>query len=171
MITLTKSDMNGYFCETDPGEPGWNSPRLSINDLEARFISEFARDRTVLEIGTGLGVSTRKMAEVAKFVYTVDIDPWVAQSVAPSLPKNVYFFPSITDYGIMPGFDMAFVDGCHGYEQCLKDIADVKRLVKTGGLMAFHDYKMPAISRACAVSKFNIVLVGTFAGIGIGWND
>ena len=171
MVELIKSEMNGYYCNTDPGEPGWNRPRLSINDSEARFISEFARDRTVLEIGTGLGVSTRKMAEVAKYVYTVDIDPWVKDAIAPNLPDNVYFFSSINDYGIMPGFDMAFVDGCHDSAPCLEDINNVKRLVKVGGVILFHDYHMSSVSRACAMSKLNVVYVHTVAGVGVAWND
>jgi predicted O-methyltransferase YrrM len=171
MIDLVKSDVNGYQCPTDPGEPRWGTARMSVSDLEARVISELARGKAVLEIGTGLGVSTRKLAETATCVYTVDIDPWVAEAVAPTLPKNVVFLKGINEYGIMTGFDMAFVDGFHGYEQCMKDIEDVKRLVKSGGLLVFHDYKMPAISRACAVSKLNVVLIETFAGIGLAWNE
>jgi len=171
MIDLVKSNVNGYQCPTDPGEPIRNTPRLSVSDLEARVISELARGKTVLEIGTGLGVSTRKLAETAKLVYTVDIDPWVAEAVAPTLPKNVHFFRSIDEYGIMAGFDMAFVDGYHGHDQCLKDIVDVKRLVKSGGLLVFHDYKMPAIWRALAKSNLDVVSIETIAGLGLAWND
>jgi SAM-dependent methyltransferase len=169
-MNLEKSPVNGYFCPEDPGEPNWGSPRLSVNDIEARIISEFARNRNVLEIGTGLGVSTLKLAETANLVYTVDIDPWVTANVTPLFPKNVHFFKDINEYGIMPVFDMAFLDGYHEYNQCLKDIEDAKRLVKPGGVIIFHDYRMPAVFRAASVSGLDVVIIETIAGLGLAWN-
>jgi predicted O-methyltransferase YrrM len=171
MIALQKSPVNGYLCPTDPGEPGWGTQRLSVNDLEAKIVSEFARGKTVLEIGTGLGVSTLKLAETAKMVYTVDIDSWVAKNIAPTLPDNVRFFKSIDEYGITPGFDMAFVDGFHEYEQCSKDINSVMYLVNRGGVLLFHDFHIPAVAKAIHDSHLNVVYIRTIAGMGLAWND
>lgn len=171
MIDLVKSPVNGYVCLQDPGEPVWGGKRLSISDVEGKILAELSIDKSVLEIGTGLGVSTTFIAGTARCVYTIDIDPWVKENVAPSLPKNVHFFKSVDEYGIMPGFDMAFVDGLHEYEQILKDISNVRRLVKTGGLLLFHDFRLPQVSRALVVSKINTTSIMTTAGIGVAWNE
>ncbi len=170
MIVLQKSPINGYTCPDDPGEPIRNDSRMSVNDIEAEILSEFARGKNVLEIGTGLGVSTRKMAETANLVYTVDIDPWVKDKVAPTLPENVRFFTSLDDYGIMPGFDMALIDGFHSCDQCVKDARAVKKLVKPGGIIIFHDFRLPSISRAIAISGLDVVFIATTAGLGLAWN-
>ena len=171
MIDLVKSPVNGYVCLQDPGEPVWGGKRLSVSDVEGKILSELSIDKSILEIGTGLGVSTKFMAETARYVYTIDIDPWVQENVFPSLPENVRCFTGIDEYGIMPGFDMAFVDGLHEYEQILKDVSDVRRLIKTGGLLLFHDFRLPQVSRALVVSKINTISIMTTAGIGVAWNE
>ena len=168
-MNLHKSPVNGYYCKNDPGEPNWNTPRLSVNDIEARIVSEFCRGLDVLEIGTGLGVSTREMAKRARKVHTVDIDLWVKNNIVPGLPENVVFWESIEN--IPKGLGAAFVDGYHEYMQCLKDIEDVKRLVKPGGILLFHDYRMPAVFRAVSVSGLDAVVIETTAGLGLAWNE
>jgi hypothetical protein len=168
-MELVKSDVNGYYCPQDPGEPNWNAPRLSINDTEARFLKELFRGRVVLEIGTGLGVSTNAIASVADWVYTVDIDDWVKENVAPNLPRNTTFH---MNYNSIPECEAAFVDGYHEYEQCRKDIQTCKRLVSKGGLMVFHDLAMGAVRQALVDEGYNNALqVLTHAGIGVCWNE
>lgn len=39
--------------------------------------------------------------------------------------------------------DMLWIDGDHSYEACSRDIQDWVPFVKTGGLVAFHDYAHP----------------------------
>jgi len=167
-MKLKKSDINGYFCPDDPGEPVWNTQRLSINDLEARFISEFAHGKNVLEIGTGLGVATRALAATAKHVYTVDIDPWVKESV--ELPDNATFFDSAESL-VTNSMDMAFIDGCHEERYVIEDIKICRRIVKKGGLLLFHDTNMTSVRNGIAKSGLSAYGLNFEAGIGIGWND
>ncbi len=51
-------------------------------------IEALVRGLDVLEIGTGLGVSTEWMARTAHSVVTVDIDPWVWKHVFPYLSRE-----------------------------------------------------------------------------------
>jgi predicted O-methyltransferase YrrM len=140
-----------------------------VNTTEARIVSELFRGLAVLEIGTGLGVSTREIARQAKYVFTVDIDEWVEINVAPDLPENVKF---LTDIKEVPGdLDAAFIDGLHTYEQCTKDIEAVRRLVKSGGMIVFHDLNIAGVNQAIEHSKLKFVQILTYAGMALAWND
>lgn len=162
---------NGYKCLNDPGEfnPDGHrdGARWSVNEGEARLVSELCRGLRVLEIGTGLGVSTRQIAMLAKIVHTVDIDIWVKNNV--ELPENAIFYNNIKD--VPTGLDAAFIDGLHSYEQCKADIIDAKRIVKKGGLIVFHDTKMSTIRKAIEDSNINGYHIDTPVGMAIGWND
>lgn len=158
---------NGFFCPDDPGEPGLGEKRWSINDIEARIVGELCHGKDVLEIGTGLGISTKAIAAQAKFVYTVDIDLWVMENVAPDLPENVLFFNDIND--VHRKVDVAFIDGLHSYEQCTQDIKDARRILKPGGLFIFHDAMMQSILKA--IAHLHPVLIQTWAGMAMAWND
>lgn len=166
---LLPSDINGYYHPEDPGEPVWRTRRLSVNDLEARFISEFMGGKTVLEIGTGLGVATRAIAEKANFVHTVDIDPWVAETIG-ELPSNVKFYQSLEDVDEIE-FDAVFIDACHEEEHVLRDIKSCIHLVKPGGLFVFHDTNMPSVRNGIARSGLPVYAINFGAGIGIGWRN
>jgi hypothetical protein len=159
---------NGWLCPDDPGEPGRDSPRWSVNADEARLVSVLCRGLTVLEIGTGLGVSTKEIAKRAKLVYTVDIDPWVKKAIAPRLPVNARFFESLE--GVPSNLDIAFIDGLHEYNQCRQDIKDARTLVKKDGLFIFHDMKMEAVFNAVRDSGLAYYLIRTEAGMAIAWN-
>jgi len=156
---------NGYTCPTDPGEPGLGLQRWSVSDLEARIVSEFCCGRDVLEIGTGLGVSTRAIAKMARVVHTVDIDPWVKENV--ELPDNAIFYSDIRE--VPEGLDVAFIDGLHSTEQCVIDILNARMKVKLGGLLIFHDAKMQSVMRA--LINLHPTLINTAAGMAIAWNE
>jgi hypothetical protein len=156
---------NGWLCPDDPGEPGRNQPRWSVNDTEARLVSELLAGRKVLEIGTGLGVSTRKIAEKSD-VFTVDIDPWVKKTIAPTLPKNVKFYDNIKD--VPRPLDAAFIDGFHAYEACSQDILDALEIVPNG-IFVFHDTKINNVYRAVLDSGLEFVTMHTVCGMAIAW--
>jgi len=160
---------NGYLCPEDPGEPGLNEPRWSVNETEARILSELFRGLNVLEIGTGLGVSTNKIAEKAKHVHTVDIDPWVKKIVTPALAENVTFYESLDNVPV--GLDGAFIDGRHSYDQCTQDIKNCRRIVKLGGLIVFHDAKLEPVFYAVRDSKLKATSIITYAGMAMAWNE
>jgi hypothetical protein len=166
-IKLVKAP-SGYKCESDPGEPGGDQ-RWSVNDNEARLLSELFRNLKVLEIGTGLGVSTRKIAETARAVITVDVDKWVADNVAPDLPSNVRFVSDVNT--IQVTLDAAFLDGYHGYESTMQNIKDARRIVKKGGLIVLHDLYMRTVYNAIIDSHLESIEIRTFAGMTVAWND
>ena len=164
-MELVKSEINGYYCPSDPGEPGAGK-RLSVSDLEARFISEFAHGRNVLEIGTGLGVATKALSSTANKVTTVDIDPWVQENVWPNLPDNVDH-----RYGYIAGFyDMAFIDGSHETGDVIKDITICKHVVVPGGLLLFHDVSMQSVIDGILAAGMTVYET-KFGSIGVAWND
>lgn len=160
---------NGYYCPDDPGEP-FGGKRWSVSDTEARLIADFFRFRSVLEIGTGLGVSTKKIAEVATHVVTIDVDPWVKENVVPGLPTNVSFYSRIEDM-IPKMFDGAFIDGLHVYKQVMEDIVNARKMVKKGGLIILHDYHIDDVYAAIMDCRMNCIEIKTFAGLALYWND
>ena len=152
-MRLIQTDIGNYFCPDDPGESRYEDspPRRSVTDEEGSILRRLAKDKYVLEIGTGLGVSTKYLAETALEVVTVDPDHWVQD---PCLP-NVIFLRSRPDRE----FDLVFIDGNHAYEDVLNDIRlsmeipeiiihdtnieDVKRAIKTLNLKTIRIYDTP----------------------------
>lgn len=170
-MKLIPSPINGYACPDDPGEPGTRQPRLSVNDHEARLLAELLRGRWVLEIGTGLGVATRVIAAATERIITVDIDPWVKENIVPTLPEHVQFVSDIDSIKVLHWFDAAFVDGLHSYQAVMQDIVNVRRLVKRGGLLIFHDLYLPPVEQALIDSGVAFTHVQSAAGIAVAWND
>jgi predicted O-methyltransferase YrrM len=132
----------------DPGEPTTGVPRISIADDEIDILTEAARGKIVLEIGTGLGVSTRAMAVSAQTVITVDPDPWVRDTIAPTLPRNVLHIATIDDIPDDIQFTMAFIDGDHSTESTRRDIMTVRKLCTVGTRIWVHDAKYPNVAAA-----------------------
>lgn len=141
-------------CPDDPGEPGYDvlSRRISITPHEANLLSILAYGRFVVEIGTGLGVSTRAMAKTAALVSTVDVDQWVHENIWPTLPQqNVLTYQNVKN--VTPGIDMAFIDGLHTAEALAADIDTVLPMMEGSGLLVFHDVNM-AVVRDTILSRF-----------------
>lgn len=133
---LTPHYRGGYRHDDDPGEPSTGEPRISITDEEAELLASYATGRDVLEIGTGLGVSTRALASTALTVTTVDVDPWVWANVWPGLPANVEPLKAVpTDRR----FGLVFIDGDHSPDAVARDVALAETLLAVGGLIIAHD--------------------------------
>lgn len=104
----------------------------------------------VLEIGTGLGVSTRALARYAHFVMTVDIDLWVQATIFPQLQKGndrlqcMHSRPYSAS--IIP--DLVFIDGDHSSEAVRGDIEYARQAVRGGGLIVLHDAKSLRVREA-----------------------
>lgn len=74
-------------------------------------------------------------------------------------------------------FDFLFIDGDHSYEGVKRDYEMYSRLVRKGGLIAFHDICEHPVESGCEVKKFWDELVGekeefisepkTWGGIGV----
>ena len=155
---------SGYRYEGDPNKIRW-----SINDVEMRILSELFVGKTVLEIGTGPGVSTRAIAKVAKFVHTVDVEEWVRDNIVPMLPENTKFYLGIENFD--EKVDVAFIDGDHSFQACLKDIDTCRKYVKEGGMILIHDIFYAEVRDAISFSKLNCYEMKTGIGLGIAWND
>lgn len=150
----------GISHPDDPGEPHPDNraiPRVSVSEQDAALLAQLARDRTVCEIGTGLGVSTRAFASTAFSVLTVDIDPWVHQTVWPLLPPIVKTARSRPN-GV---YDMVFIDGAHQQEP-VED--DFKWAMAHGDLIVAHDFRE---TRQWLEAFGEWVMVDTTYGIGI----
>lgn len=164
MVTLEA--VGGSWKRTDdPGEPQTGKPRVSIAAEEAIILAAFAHGRTVLEIGTGLGVSTRAIATTAEHVATVDIDTWVHDTIWPELPDNV------TTLTAPPGdvdddtFDMVFIDGDHATEAVRRDI-DTALRVAPSGLLVAHDAHADNV-RYALDDRWHVI--NTEHGLGVCW--
>jgi predicted O-methyltransferase YrrM len=168
-LNLVPSDINGYGSPEDPGEPGTGKPRLSVNDEEGLIIQTLFRGLTVIEIGTGLGVSTNHLTRVCKHVDTFDIDPWVAERVAPNLPSNCTFHVDYMQTVGLPQYDAALIDGLHTKEQCAEDIAFVCKHLPVGGFILFHDLYIHGVFEALSESGLPFVHVQTTAGLALAW--
>lgn len=117
MIRLVRHENGNYFCPDDPAGDG----RRSVSDQEAEILASAALGKRVLEIGTGLGVSTRALASTARHVWTVDTSPWICEFVFHDLPENVT--PTMVRDLVRGPCDLAFIDGEHSAQALAADIA------------------------------------------------
>jgi hypothetical protein len=140
VIRLERNPDAGYVSPDDTGEACYStgSRRVGVNDAEAAILAGGLAGRVVLEIGTGLGVSTRAIASRAKRVCTVDVDPWVIERVHPAInQRNIY-----TATAILPSdwYNGAFIDGDHRYEAAVRDCREVIARLAPGSPVYMHDY-------------------------------
>jgi hypothetical protein len=128
----------GFYRDDDPGEPSSRVARISIADDERSVLAEMAAGKTVLEIGTGLGVSTRALATTADHVVTCDIDKWVQRTIWPDLPGNVSTTSDLGHFSLA-SFQMVFIDGDHSADALRRDVATAEGLLTAGGTIVVHD--------------------------------
>lgn len=141
---------------------------MSVTDDECRVLAWLAQGRDVLEIGTGLGVSTRAMASAANFVCTVDPDPWVRKNVVPHLDGNTWHEPDLGEFKSRH-YHLAFIDGDHEEEAVLRDIQSVlPMLARREGLVVLHDTNLDGVRRA-AESFGTLVRMDTKGHLGMLW--
>lgn len=136
MMELERHHTGSYRHPDDPGEPIVGLSRLSVTDMEAAILAAFVAGRVVLEIGTGLGVSTRALASTAAHVVTVDPDLWVQQNVWPDLPANVTATDTAPDDTL---FSAVFIDGCHTTPSVREDMALALTAAAPGAVILAHD--------------------------------
>jgi hypothetical protein len=140
-----------------PGEvEGW------LTYEEGKRLSEIAKDKCVLEIGSYCGRSTICIGQTAKHV--VSVDPHDGRGTP--IPKNTYetFQTNLERHGItnvdayqtteLPEdlrFDLVFIDAAHDQASVTHDIDRAIAVLAEGGLLAFHDYRSlndPGVTRA-----------------------
>lgn len=118
----------------DPEELWW-----LIDKLSGRYISR------ILEIGAAHGGTLLFWQAMASTVVSVDkktLEGGIDTSRFPSVEfivgdsHDAATRLAVEDY--LP-FDFLFIDGDHSYEGCLQDWKDYRKVVKPGGIVAFHD--------------------------------
>ena len=140
---------------------------MSVTDDECRVLSWLAEGRDVLEIGTGLGVSTRALASSYNRLCTVDPDPWVAEHVVPALREfDVWHEAEIPEEWDRREFDLVFIDGDHSEEAVLADLRRTLPLLRRGGLVVLHDTNLDGVRRA-AESFGTLVRMDTNGHLGM----
>lgn len=135
---------------------GWLTP------AEGLALSELSFDKAVLEIGSFCGLSTICMAQTAEIVHAVD--PFDCRATPHEGDGSTLeeFTRNVERYGVgnrviyhkgTSGIvndklrdktvDLVFIDGNHSRKAVLFDAKVAKRVLRPGGLAAFHDYKSP----------------------------
>jgi len=127
--------------------PGWLSPE------EGKALSELARGKRVLEIGSYCGLSTVYLARTAASVTAMDY----FDGRGTEEPKDTYpeFLAAMQRHGVadkvttchpdaeLPSteYDLVFIDGAHDYQSVRADVDKAERVLADGGTIVFHDYR------------------------------
>lgn len=170
MTVLLRHSSGSFYSDNDPGDYGYGpnaSRRLSVTEDEARVLGALCRDKRVLEIGTGLGVSTRAIAEKASALVTVDPDPWVHANVWPTLGLPNHCLMSCPPTS-GPPFDVVFVDGLHTKAALHADVRAGLALSHENTLFVLHDMGYPDLF-AAAEELGKITVIKTTHGLGFMW--
>lgn len=127
------------------------------------------KDMTLLEIGAYVGASTSMFCDAFKSVVTVDpflngYDNGDKASFAVPMSRVHAVFCRITkkytnhtlikktsddaikelvNQPTVACFDVVYIDACHKYDQVKRDILNYRDIVKKGGFVTGHDYRLP----------------------------
>ena len=118
---------------------------------EGLKLSELAKDKRVLELGSYCGRSTICLAQTACYVVSIDphdgrgtptqtdtFDTFKANLARYDI-KNVDAYQT-TEIPVGEEFDLVFIDASHDYESVCKDIERATAVLPYDGLIVFHDY-------------------------------
>ena len=122
-------------------------------ELRERILAEIPERGDVLELGTGHGVTAAWWAERRPRVRFLSVDTFQAAKgtgpgiiedwLANHLPNQHLFVGTAKDYVRLSGsvwYDVVFIDGGHGYQDCMIDLNALRRVVRQSGKMLVHDY-------------------------------
>lgn len=142
-----------------------NLPQGWLTDEEAEELQRLARGQVVLELGAWKGRSTVVLAEVARYVVSVDIHtgiPGAYRAEEDSLDdylRNVRGFSNVAIViamfeDIVPrlckyAFNLVFIDGKHDTHSVVRDAQLAARI--SPSVTAFHDWDIKEVSEAITV--------------------
>lgn len=152
---------------------GWLTPP------EAKELQRLAQDRVVLELGAWKGRSTVAMAEVARYVISVDDHtPINADHPEDSLDEYLAAVRGLPNVGIvvarfedfcpfLRAVDMIYVDGNHDFLSVEHDALVGRNALE---VVAFHDWDIPDVERAVlgVFGRKPDALVGSVASYKVG---
>lgn len=132
--------------ELPPGFPDDSGNRLKgLVDMVTEYFSE---DTVLMELGTGMGVSTEVFALLCKHVHTADI--WPKANWKQAFEVMAMKYTNITSYHRdfndccrffnSQSLDAVYIDGCHTYDRVLNDIKNWIPKIKPTGFICGHDY-------------------------------
>lgn len=137
----------------------------TVTEAEARKLAELARDGMVLEMGSWYGRSTVAMASTAKRVHAVDwhhgdaqagraetLEPFLTAldwyEVRERVVVHIGRFEDVVPAFRANFFDFVFLDGYHEQDAVARDLKMARRVVKSGGAIACHDYGLYGVAPA-----------------------
>lgn len=158
----------GFTDPRDPGEQcyGTEVPRGSISLFEGEFLATLCAAKRVIEVGTGLGISTRYIARTAECVWTIDPDPWVKEVIVPEIGEvNVVALCSWD--GVPAHVDVVFIDGCHKPGAVANDLRLASEKLQNCGVIVLHDWRLPDVQKGAALYGASVSPVNTEFGLGL----
>lgn len=87
---------------------------------------------------------------------TLDVDPWVAETIVPTLPGNVRFYADRAAVPADARWSMAFVDGLHERDAVAEDIRYALTRLELPGLLVLHDGRMPHVQAGIERSRVDV---------------
>jgi predicted O-methyltransferase YrrM len=138
-------------------------PREHTEELIRLVREEGARD--TLETGMAYGISTIAIAGVHDDSKHIAIDPYqssdwrgvgilnvqragLADRVRVIEERSDAALPQLVAEGVE--LDLALIDGSHLFDYTLVDFFHADRMLRTGGVVVFHDTWMPAVRQAAS---------------------
>jgi predicted O-methyltransferase YrrM len=149
----------------------WRTVDGWLTEAEGDKLAELAVGKVVLELGAWKGRSTLAIARTARLVVSVDTfkgdaDTGEADTAAEYL-ENVRgadnVFPIRYDFSdglpilTEAAYGLVFIDGQHDHDSAYRDALTAKRLLKPGGVVAFHDLNYPSVLSAAIRAEVQIV--------------
>ena len=122
---------------------GWNS-EPDVCQFIGSLIN-MTGAKAVLEIGVFEGETSIKMIEalpVGSYYVGIDINDYRKHKLGkPGVAVDFILGESINVLKTMPEnhFDFIFVDGDHSWENILPEFKEIERVIKPGGVIAYHD--------------------------------
>lgn len=124
----------------------YTTSRKFKKDIIDNFYNSNFSNKTILELGTSQGQSTRMLSHLFKHVYTVEWNDWnIEQAKQRCKDRSNITFLKIDLYGTdweVPPADIVFIDAGHEYEQVRMDIDKVLSSLENPVLI-FDDYGLP----------------------------
>lgn len=144
-----------------------------VSDVEylKKLVRSLPDNPICVNIGAALGTSTLAMLEARpdSRVCSIDIEDcpeeYKAVEDAGFMDEDRYRFykHSSQDLGKMwhdSTVDFVFIDGGHKYKECLEDAIVWYKILKTNGIMAFHDYEAKMLSEVKEAVDFASMYLG-----------